>query len=280
MATEAFTNCQAPEPLSARGLLGLHDSIELFLVLALEHTGAPVTEKDKITFLGYWDRLTEAPQPVALSHKAVMGRLNLARVSFKHYGTMPSRLDLESFARATEEFFNVNTSTVFGAHFESLSFIDLVTLEPVQNLLRDAERRLSEGSVHECLVSCSAAFIELRRQYRRLRWGRVGSPLGIMTPSFTSGDGSELGTDIEVFADEVAAALDVVDDAVEALSLGLDVERLIQFRSFWPRVRHKEDGTWEDNSLLRPLRRPVSAELGRASIDLVIECALVLQRRL
>lgn len=56
-----------------------------------------------------------------------MKRLNKARVQLKHYGTSPSKLDIEAFRATVTNFFDENTPKIFGIDFSSVSLVDLVT---------------------------------------------------------------------------------------------------------------------------------------------------------
>jgi len=79
---------------------------ELFLQLAAEHLGAR-TPPDK--FMDYW-KLVEPKIPKGgPTQKLSMARLNKARVSLKHHGTLPSKLDIEAFRASTTSFFEERT---------------------------------------------------------------------------------------------------------------------------------------------------------------------------
>lgn len=265
------------EPLSALGLLALHDAVELFCILATEHVGAEVGEKTP--FIQYWDALEKAPRPVDLGYRQAMRRLNRARVSFKHHGTMPSRMDLQGFVTTTKEFLFENTSKVFDVDFDTLSMVDLVTFDTVRALLRQGEEVLANGELHTALVRCSAGYSELRRSYRAARWGRLASPLDLPRPSLGASGESEFASYVVDFALDVESAFEQVDDTLEALAIGVDVERLLNYQRAWPRVR-RVGNEYEDNEALRHLRRTVTSAFVRESLDFVVECALVLQQRL
>src|SRR5687767_13615592 len=77
-------------PLSAAALFMFHDAVELFLEAGSEYLD---TGKPQPNFLDYWDLLSKrSSEPI--SHKESMRRLNKARVSLKHHGTMPSGEDV------------------------------------------------------------------------------------------------------------------------------------------------------------------------------------------
>lgn len=274
-ATEQMSQ---PEPLSALGLLTLQDGIELFCLLAVEHIAAEISEKTQ--FLQYWDVLAKAtPTPVDLGFRQAMRRLNRARVAFKHHGTMPSRMDLQEFIAMSTDFFRENAFKVFGVDFDNLTMVDLVRFDSVRSLLREGENALVEGDLQTALLRCSAGYSELRRTYRAGRWGRLESPLDLFKPSLMSSESSELADNLESFALEVETAFDQIDETLEALAIGVDVERLLNLRRAWPRVRRVGD-VYVDNEAARSVRRPVPPQVVRESLDFVVECALLLQQRL
>ena len=188
-------------------------------------------------------------------------------------------MEIQGFVTTATEFFLENTPKVFGVEFDRVSMVDLVTFETVRDLLKQSENALAEGELYTALVRCSAGYSELHRAYRAARWGQFGSPLDLPRPSLMTSDESELASDVESFASEVESAFDQLDDTLEALIIGVDVERLVNYRRVWPRVRRIGD-EYEDNETLRGLRRPVPAEFIRESLDFVVECALMLQQRL
>jgi hypothetical protein len=189
-------------------------------------------------------------------------------------------MDLTGFADASLDFFRRNTTAVFTLDFDELSLADLVRFKEVRLLLREAQSLAMGGDQRGALRSCSAAFAVLRRAYRAQRWGTLGSPLDIRAPTFWSNDSSDLASEVADYAGDVESALESLDEAVEALSIGLDVERLARFRRGWPRMNRRRDGTWEEASLTRDLPVGTDQAFVHRSIDFVTESALMLQQRL
>lgn len=77
-------------------------------------------------FLGYWDLLNTSLAPNTLPYRGPMDRLNKARVALKHHGNLPSRLDLEEFARVAINFLDESTRLVFDVSLDSISMLDFV----------------------------------------------------------------------------------------------------------------------------------------------------------
>ena len=84
----AVDQSRQPEPLRVASVLTFHDSIELFLDLACDQFG--ISSKKTREFKDYWNALEEHLKEQSLFQKRSMERLNMARVSFKHHGNMPS----------------------------------------------------------------------------------------------------------------------------------------------------------------------------------------------
>lgn len=63
----AIEQADQPEPQRAASILTFHDAVELFLGLALEHSGVVIPGKRDIGFLEYWDRLPERRTPLSNS---------------------------------------------------------------------------------------------------------------------------------------------------------------------------------------------------------------------
>ena len=87
---QGVNQSQAPEPLNAKCVLSLHDTTELFLVLAAEHLRISLPKY--MSFMDYWKLLDPAKQPagVKLTSEQQMNRLNDLRNALKHHGTQPS----------------------------------------------------------------------------------------------------------------------------------------------------------------------------------------------
>jgi len=97
-----------PEPLSSSSILSFHDAVELFLHLCAEQYNL---NTKNISFIEYWEKLkpplSTANKP-ELTQKESMRRLNDARVSLKHHGTLPSKLDIDNFRVICNTFFEEN----------------------------------------------------------------------------------------------------------------------------------------------------------------------------
>ncbi len=75
-----------PDPLNSISILMFHDSIELFLVLSAEFLDPTI--KKNVQFNEYFEKINQKLNGDQLTQKKSIIKLNQARVSFKHYGTM------------------------------------------------------------------------------------------------------------------------------------------------------------------------------------------------
>lgn len=136
--TIAVEQSKKPEPLSCTSILMLHDSIELFLQLSYEHLNGGKADPK---FLEYWDIINSKLNGKAITQKESIRRLNDARVSLKHHGNLPSKLDIEGFRASALNFFEDNTPIIFGVSFKEISLVELV--QCVES--KDSLKRLTDS---------------------------------------------------------------------------------------------------------------------------------------
>lgn len=138
-----------PEPHSWMAILTFHDSVELFLGLAASHLDAD-PRKDT-TFVTYWKLIDDKMENRRLPYSGKMGKLNDARVAFKHHGNPPSVATIEQCRRDVDLFFDVAAPIVFGVDFMSINMIDVVPHVETVLLLRQAEQLAEEGDHRNAL---------------------------------------------------------------------------------------------------------------------------------
>lgn len=251
----AISQSKAPSPLNCASLLTMHDSIEMFLLLASEHLDAGAQQ---LKFMEYWDVLSAKLEPRTLQVKESCRHLNRARVALKHHGIFHSGLDIAAFRECTSSFFESNTPLVFGIEFGDVSLIEFVTPESSRSKLREAVVDIQQGDTAGALVKTAIAFDEMLAEYEgRKRRGYRASPFffgdrGDFT--FLSGsdiarrdplhgdrgaiDPSKLGR----FVNTVRNSMLAMQEAIKILALGLDYRRYSRFRLFAPRVSRVMSG--------------------------------------
>lgn len=271
----AVNQSRQPEPMGATSILTFHDSVELFLGLACEHFDVG---KSSMNFMDYWEAINPKLEPGSLGQKKSMQRMNKSRVNLKHHGTLPSRMDIESFRANTTSFFEDNTPLVFKYNFADISMVDLVECDEAKSTLEEAKRLLDEGRMEDAFVKVAIAFDQLICHYVDKKWTLWGRPL------ISFGESVRLAFDFPTrsqdrplrdFADSVASSIDTMQRAMKILSLGLDFRRYVKFKHLIPTVLLTDGGT----VIVQDLggREPESIEGYRFCYDFVVEAAIHLQ---
>jgi hypothetical protein len=201
---------RGPEPLNAFSILTMHDGVELFLQLASEHVDEG---KRNILFLEYWDVLKKRLPGDGLTQRESMRRLNEARRSLKHHGTLPSRLDIEGLRASTVNFFEENVPIVFGLEFRNLSLVELVTFERSRKALEEAQREIEMGTFKNAMEHCSLALAYLLADYESQIEQQFGPAVGIARRR----DLTKYSLGLDSMADGIRRLIDDVDYSLESL---------------------------------------------------------------
>lgn len=210
------------ESISTFSILAFHDSIEMFLKLLAEHKNI---KSDKLSFIEYWNKIPD------LTLRESMRNLNARRVNIKHKGLLPAKSEIEISRVNTQDFFNQNTISQFGIHFEELSLIELVTFSKVKRYLNKSVLALETEKFELSIQNVAYAFEELVTAYesnKSIFWespynfGKKmrhrGSSLG-----FSSADReSTSNRNLSDFIDETVKSITALQKATKILSLGFD----------------------------------------------------------
>lgn len=271
---------RAPEPLASASLLTFHDSVELFLLVASEHLNVGAAQ---LSFMDYWAQLSQKlPNGCELPQKEAMRRLNKSRVALKHHGTLPSKLDVDAFRAATGAFFLDSTPLVFGKSFDEISRTEFVTPDPARDKLKAAEQELDSDDLKSALCNIAIAFAEIINDYEDRKRGQYGdSPfffghdLTFQNSFFMGLDRAGLPQRLGEFADRVKESIDMMQDAIRMLALGLDYRRYSRFQLHAPYVTRMPSGSYH---VQRDSRGSIAKkEDVRFCIDFVIETAVHLR---
>jgi len=283
----AVQESQRPEPLCIISVLTFHDAIELFLELSCRTLDV---DSENVSFMGYWDRLNAKLQEMKregeVTQKASMQRLNKARVGLKHYGTMPSKLEIETFRSNVTSFFEENTPTIFKIGFASISLIDMVECNDAKNSLHEAEDLLARGKLTEALEKVAVAFRQVIGDHEN----RMRQKFGI-TPFFfgrhmafptSFSMGLDRSDRMAGFVDKVNVSIENLREAVRILGLGIDYRKYVRFQSLTPTVYLTDKGYLVSTSL-HAFAQPsteeptVAKEDVQFCIDFTIESAITIQ---
>jgi hypothetical protein len=239
----AEEDADRPEPLCAQAVLTLHDAAELFLVLIADSTSANV--KASANFLDYWAPVNVALAPDQLGHKLAMKAVSDARRGLKHSGVLPSRSEVQRFARSTREFLEEATRLVFGTDFNRASLVDLVPVEKVRVHLKTAEEALGEQNTGAALREAAlafelATFADPPADYRSLayrRWEkRVQEPDFRRSSSWDLGLEHKVGRDFARKWDTLCKTAEHTAKAVRLLSRGVEFDDYLSFELMTPSV--------------------------------------------
>lgn len=271
------------EPLCALSVLTFHDAIELFLRISSEHLDISRGQQEP-SFMEYWDLINQGLQEKhmkgELTQKESMRRLNKARVSLKHHGTMPSKLDIEAFRSSTTDFFESNTPTIFGTDFRSISLIQVIRSEEVRNSLSKAENLIADGRTRDALVKVAVAFAQVFEEYENRIEKQLGTAFPfdsrIRTASRAEIGWSRLDGNMADFIREVDESICDLRESVRVLSTGIDYRKYARFRSIAPRAYPSDKGYLIAEPVIET-EVPPSEDDVRFCIDFVIECAIALQ---
>jgi hypothetical protein len=233
----------------------------------------------------YWDLLAPKLSAGGLAQKEAMRRMNNSRVSLKHHGNLPSRLDVDAFRTNITSFFEDNCPLVFGIQFNSISLVNLVQYTGVRTTLEEASKLIEVGEEESAMAKIAIAFAQLLEEYEsktRTDFGKslfsFGS-LGTGTlSSIDTGDDAidNFSGEVEGFASDVADAIADMQNAIKILALGLDYRRYVRFQLLTPSAKKLPNGNYE----VHPNRSKVETltlDHCRFCYDFVIESAIELQ---
>lgn len=270
----AVQQSEQPEPLGAASVLTFHDAAEVFLHLAFEHLDVGGARPQ---FMEYWDRIATAKNPVQLSGKVSMGRLNQARVSLKHSGLLPSPADVEGFRATVTGFFEDNTPTVFDVAFDRISMVDLVMSAGVRDCLELAEAAIASGDTIGASRQLAIAFDKLLHEYdvmRDLIKHRPYAP-NPSTSRFVTQSDDRRTREGEEERRWAADAVESLASAVRVLALGLDYRRFRRFRATTPQVDRRINGEYVTSYRASRLLAKEDCE---EALAFVVDCALRVQQ--
>ena len=283
------TQSLQPEPANAICILMFHDAIELFMHLASEVHNVG---KSQVNFLEYWDFLARKFPDTEIPQRESMRRLNKARVALKHHGTLPSKLDLESFRAVSTLFFDEATSLFFNVEFSDISLVDFINEEQAREFLHEAVRLLSENRIKDSVDKSALAFELLINDYEKRKRNHYGSsPFYFgrnltFLDSFFMGLGYSRSSQLMAsddfqrklgdFVDIVKESLEAIQNAIKILAMGIDYPKYSRFKMLTPHVTVMRNG---ETQIAKQQSSTNNFEPKDAQfcIDFVIETAFKLQ---
>ncbi len=261
------------EPINGFCLLSFHDSIEMFMKLCAESKGIKVARNTN--FGDYFKLIPD------LLGEVEMSNLNNRRVALKHYGSLPSKLDIEISRVNVSTFFQNNTLVFFNINFDDISLISLVKYDTVKEYLQSALENLNSGENESSIINSHIAFKELLFCYEEDKRYLWKSPFKICEDfSFSTSLHLKqigLGRDFDNFVDKVQKSIVNLDDISKVLGFGLNFKKYAKFKIMTPymNVWHEKDGRKYD--IMKNDRINYNKKNAEFCFDFVIESSLKLQ---
>lgn len=263
----ACEQSRSAELLAAASLLMFHDALELFLQISAEHLDVGSNQP---SFMDYWHILSPKLDGQSLPQKESMRRLNKARVSLKHNGTLPSRLDIEAHRTAATTFFADACPLIFGIPFEGLSLIEYVSSDDIREHLKRAEVCSEKGDFLTATDEIAVAYEKLINGYSTKKTMECNKTYSY-NPSVNILSGSRL----RLRDPELQEVLRQMQDAIRVLALGIDAKKYMKFKSNLPSVTQTMDGKYHADRIIRSSAwRPPSKHYVQFCILFVVECAI------
>jgi len=276
--TTAVSQSQAPEPLNSMAVLSFHDAVELFLQLSAEYLNA---NTDQLKFMEYWDVLSKRIQGDSLQQKESMRRLNKSRVTLKHHGTLPSKLDIESFRASATSFFEDNTPLIFNESFSNISLVELISPVEAKDFLREAQALIGQKKYTEALDQIALSFDVLLRDYEKSKKApfysspfTFGDDLSFIDFDFPVRE-KEGFDELRSYMKRITDTLVEMQNGMKIMALGINYRRYGRFKYYMPSVSRAESGRYQ---IIRNQRQnSFSYEEVQYCFDFVIQSALLLR---
>ncbi len=217
------------EPINGFSILSFHDSVEMFMKLCAEQKGIRIDRHTN--FSDYFSKIPD------LKGGSPMVSLNSRRVSLKHSGLLPSKLDIEISRRNTMDFFEENTPIFFGKRFGEISLISLIKYPSVCEYLEDSQVAINENKYEEAIKISQVAFKELLHCHHEENSKDFLNPFSEVK-SFTFHKSffikPEIGKRFDKFVDDVSLSIPRLEEAVKIIGFGIDYRQYCKFRLFTP----------------------------------------------
>lgn len=265
----------AAEPMNGFSILSFHDSVEMFMKLCAEQKNVRIDRN--VNFGDYFVKLP------ALQCNATMTNLNSKRINLKHYGTLPSKLDIEISRANVTDFFEQNTPVFFEIEFNGISLISLIRYETVREYMDKALSEFASNNFKDSITNSQISFRELMWCHEKENTKNYEPLLGkshdfTFYSSFFLKLG--LGRDFDRFIDNICESLPEIEEKVNIIGLGIDYKQYRKFRLLSPHIQqwHQEDGNKYEVYINEHDRRICNERNAQFCFNFVIDAALKLQQ--
>lgn len=164
--------------------------------------------------------------------------MNKARVQLKHNGTLPSKLDMQAFVAATQDFFDSNCPLVFGIAFEEVSLLELIIFPKCKQALIAAKEARDANNERLMLQSLTMALEYLLKDFAEGTAvdGHLSAFSATRNFTFLSSFSLKVEGRLREFVDKTKEAIIALEDAIKFMSLGVDYHKVIIFKRLVSRV--------------------------------------------
>lgn len=177
----------------------LQDSAEMMLWEMVKTHNAQI--KIKEGFVSLLDNLDRSYG--GIDFKAQILEVNSARVNFKHYGNIPSSIDVTKFIESTRAFLEANAKKI-GYDYQNISLADAINNATVKDLINKAEKLIIDGDNEEALISISMAYSHVEDDAKRLVFDNLPNFENAyeLFPEDKQEDARDVFSDVSDFLDE------------------------------------------------------------------------------
>lgn len=261
------------EPMNGFSLLSFHDSVEMFMKLCAEQKAVKIERN--VNFGDYFTKLPE------LQCSATMNIFNSKRVNLKHYGTLPSKLDVEVSRTNVTDFFEQNTPIFFDVQFSEISLIALIKYDSVKNYLSKALEDLGVDKFEDSILNSQIGFKELlysHKEDKHLNYSssfKISEDFTFMTSFFMN---LKLNRKLDQFIDKTGKSFSNLDEIVGIIGFGIDYKKYCKFKllspyiQIWPEEDGRKYESMKDEQII------CNKKNAQFCFDFVIDSSLQLQR--
>lgn len=219
------------EPINGLCLLPFHDSVEMFMKLCADVKGV-IINRDTV-FAKYFDSLPD------LQDKSQMLSLNARRVSLKHYGQMPSSLDVEITRVNVIDFYEHNVPVYFGCKLEDVSLEVLIVYPTVREFLSKYNVAFVEGKYGTAQSYLKMAFKEFLICFheQRNRYFSLGEAPGKNARHLNK---LNFEHSVDKYLEDLKEDVLKINEAITVMNLGINYFLYDEFMnhgvymSYWP----------------------------------------------
>ena len=261
---QAIGQSYLPSPLNFASVLAMHDVLEYFIILAVQHVDPSIDLKQP---LRENVKKLKAPDGKPLSCRDGLERITVDRNAFKHQGNIPGLEQIESARHDTQRFLDANCPRFFGVDYSDVSMLHIVPQTEVLDELKLG--RAAVDDLRKAMEHVAFAFFRLIDAWgrgKRLYMSRPGRSFALadsedhrrspnmrvwLTPrdSNTKGAFEALTSTVKRQFEEVDKEIASLRQVIRIQMAGLDTARYIRFAMLAPAVSYDFEGELEAQHL-------------------------------